>query len=311
LAALAAIGEAESRLHGVPLAELHLHEIGAIDTIIDVVGGMAALELLGVERVYADPVHTGTGHIATAHGVVPNPTPATRAIFGDFPLVPTPAGKELATPTGAAMLVTLVRMTDTWGATPPAHRTLAAGFGAGGWDLPDRPNVLTLVLGEAVDADAVERRWDTGRVSVLTTNIDDLSPERYPALVAALVERGALDVALFPCTMKGGRPGVQLEAQCDPAHTDDLAECLFREGATLGIRVQTVGRFCLPRRTEVVTLSSGDQIGIKVGLMGDQPVWRKPEFRDLAAAAERTGRPLPQVLDEVTAAHLPPWAFQS
>lgn len=289
------IGEAESQLHGIPLTELHLHEIGAMDTIIDVVGGLAALNLLGVERVYADPVHVGTGYRETAHGIVPIPTPATMAILGEHPVVMDRPGFELTTPTGAALLMTLLAQSDTVGRTPPPGKVIATGWGAGSADLPDRPNLLRLLIMETADAPVDpcdDPRWNRDQVVTLRTNIDDLSPERYPPLTAQLLALGALDVTTTATIMKGGRPGVILEVLCRESEAQACIALLFAEGVTLGMRVATEDRVHLRREASPVILRDGTPVVGKTGFLGESPVRTKPEMRDVVAHAQATGQPV-------------------
>lgn len=301
------IGEAESALHGIPLSELHLHEIGAMDTIIDVVGSMAALEWLGVEAVYGDAVHVGTGHRTTAHGVVPIPTPATLAILAGQPLVMDRPGFELTTPTGAAILMALLNASGTVGAPPPPGRVVATGWGAGTADLPDRPNLLRLTLLESDAAQLptsdwrMDERWERDTIVALRANIDDLSPERYPPLVSQLLTMGALDITTTQTIMKGGRPGVQLEVLTPPGLVSVLLARLFEEGISLGFRVVPQDRAVLRREGAEVVLRDGQLVEGKRAWLGETLVREKPEMRAIEAHAIETGQPVKSLIPPPTA----------
>lgn len=283
LEALRRIGEAEARLHGIPLSALHLHEIGALDTIVDVVGVCTAFHTLGIERVYCDPVHTGAGSLRTAHGLVPLPAPATLAILEDHPVIAERIGHELTTPTGAALLMTLLDAGGTRHQRPPAYRARQVGYGAGTADFPDRPNLLRLTIGETLEAALPlgDPRWQHDRIVQATANLDDVSPERIPPLVQALLAAGALDVTTTATIMKGGRPGVIFQFLAPPANTAACIALCFERGLTLGMRVETLDRVLL--RREVVPNAQGQ--GVKTGYLGEQAVWRKPEVREGSPAA--------------------------
>ncbi|MEO7993693.1 MAG: nickel pincer cofactor biosynthesis protein LarC [bacterium] len=311
LDALRRIGEVESALHGVSLEHLHLHEIGAMDTIIDVVGTCAAMELLGIERVYADPVETGSGQVKTAHGVVPVPTPAALAIFGDFPLTSRHHGHELATPTGAALLMALLDEHGTRHQRPPAFGATAVGYGAGKWELEDRPNVLRVTIGETTES-ANAGGWGTDEVVVLSTNLDDCSPELVPHVVSRLFATGALDVTVTPTMMKGGRPGFVLQSIAPPELQNQLLECLFRLGITLGVRIERVQRAVLVRREETGQLAGGTAVIYKCGLLDGEVVFRKIEYRTAEGAASESGQSVREVMGERRSPDdLPGWALQS
>ena len=305
LDAIRRIGAVESATHGVPLEELHLHEIGAMDTIIDVVGGMAALELLGVERVYADPVHVGAGSLRSSHGVMPLPTPATLAILENFPIVTDRIGHELTTPTGAAVLMALLEASGTRESRPPVYQAHAIGYGAGSREFSDRPNLLRLTIAETVEAPIPnsldDPQWVHETIARLTTSLDDCSPELIPHLASLFFGLGAVDVTVTPTIMKGGRPGIVLEILAPPERVHGLLERGFREGITLGFRVEHLDRIVLRRRMEETTLADGSPVSAKLGLLGEEEVFRKAEFREVAEVSERTGIPVKKLLASVHA----------
>jgi uncharacterized protein (TIGR00299 family) protein len=277
-----ALGAAEATVHGVDIDEVHFHEVGAVDAIVDIVGSWAALVALGVDGVTSAPIGLGSGTVAMAHGRVPVPAPAVLGLLVGAPTVPVDAAAETATPTGVALLVTMV---DRWG-PPPAGTVLTTGRGAGTWDPTSHPNVVTAVLLEQ-DDDTV-----TLPAVLLETNLDDVTPEVLGHVVGLALARGADDVWCTPILMKKGRPGHLLTVLCRPDLAGALRELVATETGTLGIRERTVSKHELPRHVEEV-LVDGHAVRIKVG-----PHGAKPEHDDLVAAAALLGRPLRVVAEE-------------
>jgi uncharacterized protein (TIGR00299 family) protein len=279
------LGEVEASIHGTPLDQVHLHELGAVDTIVDVVGALAGLDALGVERIYASPLPVGRGFVRGAHGPIPLPAPATAALLKGVPIVGSDLEVELVTPTGAALLSSLAA-----GFGPiPAMTLTAAGYGAGSRDLPI-PNVLRLLLGEQVSPnDAV-----TETLAMLETNIDDLNPEIYDYVMARLFDAGALDVFLSPIQMKKNRPATLLRLICRPHDADELMAILFAETSTLGIRQQWVTRRCLAREMHTVETPYG-AVRVKVARWDKGQVKAAPEYDDCRRLAGSSGVPLREV----------------
>lgn len=279
------MGECEAKIHGAELNHVHLHELGGVDTIVDVVGALVGLEALGIEAVYASPVPLGRGFTRSAHGKIPLPAPATIKLLEGAPITGSDIDRELVTPTGAALLSHLVA---GWGQIPPMT-LIASGLGAGGWDLPI-PNVLRLLIGEQSPA-------QTGQVETLhtlETNIDDMNPELYGYVMEKLFETGALDVTLFPAQMKKNRPATVLSVLCRPEQSAALRQILFTETSTIGVRQQEVKRYSLNRRTETVDTPFGP-VRVKVVQLGSGQERRTPEYEDCRRAAQSGNVPLQEV----------------
>ncbi|MBN1220947.1 MAG: nickel pincer cofactor biosynthesis protein LarC [Anaerolineae bacterium] len=278
------MGEVEAGIHGTTLDHVHLHELGGVDAIVDVVGALVGLEELGVERIVSSPLPLGRGFVKGAHGQIPLPAPATVGLLKGVPIVGSELEIELVTPTGAALLSSLAA---EFGPIPAMTLT-GTGFGAGGRDLPI-PNVLRLLLGEA---DALPVTMQETLV-MLETNIDDLNPEFYDHVMGRLFAAHALDVFLSPIQMKKNRPATLLRVLCQPNDTEILMKILFAETSTLGIRQQMVERHCLPRVIETVETPYGP-VRVKVA-QGDG--WTKvaPEYDDCRRLAEAHGLSLREV----------------
>jgi uncharacterized protein (TIGR00299 family) protein len=289
LAAFARLAEVEGRIHGVPPEDVHFHELGAVDTIVDVCGAFVLLDDLGVERVACSPLPFARGLTRAAHGVLPLPAPATLALLEGAPLAGVETEAELVTPTGAAIASVAV---DEWGSLPPLLLE-RVGYGAGSADVPDRPNVVRVVLG----SHAAET---TGEVVLLETNLDDLLPELVPDAVERCVEAGALDVWTVPAGMKKGRPGVVLSALARPGREASVARAMLEETSALGVRVARLGRYELAREERVVELAGGS-VRVKIGTLDGRVVNVAPEHDDCAALAKATGRSVKSVWAEALA----------
>jgi uncharacterized protein (TIGR00299 family) protein len=277
------LAEAEARVHGVPTDEVHFHELGAVDTLVDVCGAVSLLADLGVSRLVCSPLPVARGLVRAAHGVLPTPAPATLELLRGAPLHGVDTNGELVTPTGAAIVSTLA---DAYGPLPPL--TLEqVGYGAGTRDLPDRPNIVRVLLGEEASAPRTE-------VSLLETNLDDLNPELVPDAVARCFEAGALDVWTTPVQMKKGRPGLVLSALARPTNEDGVARALFEETTALGLRISRLRRYELEREERVVDVG-GESVRVKLGLLDGRIVNIAPEHDDCADVARRTGRSVKSV----------------
>ena len=293
------LGTTEASVHGEDLEQVHLHEIGALDSIGDVVGCAAALHALGLleprARVVVSTVALGSGSVESAHGVLPVPVPAVLAILAGRG-APVAAGGdgELCTPTGAALLAILA---DEWGPLPPM-RIDSTGIGAGSADPPGRANVLRVVLGTALTS--VQVPWRHDDLIEIEATVDDLDPRLWPAVLDALVQAGAVDAWLTPVVMRKGRPGNVVTALLAEEAIDATTRALFTHSTTLGVRLQSVARRALPR-DEVVVQVDGFEVRVKRGLLDGVPVTIQTEYADAAAAAERLGVPVRTVLDRAAA----------
>jgi uncharacterized protein (TIGR00299 family) protein len=276
-----ALATVEARLHRRNLEQVHFHEVGSLDAIVDIVGVAAALDLLGVDEIASSPVATGMGMIRAAHGLLPNPAPAVVELLTGAPTHGVDVPVELTTPTGAGILAALC---TTWGPMP-AMTITAAGFGAGTRDLEALPNLTQVVVG------ASEPSASTGQpVLLLECNVDDVTGETLAHTVQALLDAGAHDAWLTPIVMKKGRPAHTVSVLADPAHAGQLADVLRRETGTLGVRSTAQTRWPSPRTTESVEVL-GQTVRVKIG--SDRV---KVEHDDAALAARRIGIPLREVV---------------
>ncbi len=289
----ARLAGAEAKAHRVAPEQVHFHEVGALDAVADVVGSAAGLAALGVTDAVASEVALGGGMVRAAHGLLPVPGPAVLALLAEVgaPVRGGPVPYELCTPTGAAILASAA---GSWGDLP-AMAVSAVGVGAGSRDVEDAPpNVLRIVLGERAGAGG---GFDAGAAVVLETNVDDLDPRLWPAVLARLLESGASDAWLTPILMKKGRPAHTLHVLAAPERAEALARVVFAETSTLGLRVASVGKRALARG-EVVVEVGGRPVRVKTGLLDGAVVNAQPEWDDVAAAAAVLGRPAKAVLAE-------------
>lgn len=280
----AGLAEAEARVHGIPVARVHFHEVGALDAIVDITGAALGLELLGIARVTASPVALGHGTVETAHGRLPLPAPAVLELLRGAPTVPAPVAWETVTPTGAAILRAIV---DEW-RTLPALTIDAIGHGAGNDRPGPLPNVLRAVLGRS---GGLAR--DT--VSVLSCHLDDLVPEHFDFALERLFAAGALDVALQHAQMKKNRPGYALTVIAPPQRRAELAEILLRETGSLGVRVQDAERLLLPREVVRVSTPFG-RVRVKLAYDARGAASASAEYDDVKRIAAKRGLPLAKVI---------------
>lgn len=280
------LAEAEARVHGMPIDHVHFHEVGAMDAIVDVVGAAVGLWLLGIKRVYASPVHVGCGTVTCAHGTLPVPAPATQELLRGVPIYGRDVEAELVTPTGAAILTTMV---EEFGGAPPMQ-VQQVGYGAGSRDLP-LPNLLRVSIGETTEE--VEG-YEEDVVTVIETNIDDMNPQLFEHVMDRLFDAGALDVFLTPIQMKGSRPGVQLTVLLAEERVADALGVLFAETTTIGVRTYPMRRWKLGRERIVVETHYGP-IGAKVARRGAAVMNVAPEYRECQRVAEERGVPLKKV----------------
>ncbi len=287
--------EAEAGIHGQPAEHVHLHEMGAVDTLVDVTGVLLALHLLGVKRVVVSPVPLGRGTLASSHGQMPLPAPATVALLRGAPVLGVDHAVETVTPTAAALLTEIA---DEFGAIP-AMRLSAIGYGAGDRLTPE-PNVLRVLLGETATTASPDLQIET--LSLLETNIDDMNPEVYGYIQERLLAAGALDVYLTPILMKKGRPATLLSVLCQPAEAGSLRTALFDETTTLGVRTTEVTRHCLARAIEQVATPFGT-LRVKLVQLPGGGSKAAPEYEDCRQAAEAHGVPLRLVYEAAMLAH--------
>jgi uncharacterized protein (TIGR00299 family) protein len=300
LAVFGALARAEARVHGVPAEEIHFHEVGALDAIADIVAATAGFAHLGLERLVVSPVALGGGTVRAAHGHLPVPGPAVVELLRDRPTYGGPVDVELTTPTGAALIVTLA---TGWGPQPPML-VATQGFGAGGRDLADRPNVVRLLLGTPADQPSDQPpagELSTGHL-VLETNVDDLDPRIWPGVLAALLAAGADDAWLVPILMKKGRPAHTLRVLTAAGTAGAVQRVVFEQTSAIGLRRLTVDKVALDR--EIVTVEvAGEPVRVKVARSGGRVVNAQPEWDDVAAAGRRTGLPAKQVLARALAGY--------
>jgi uncharacterized protein (TIGR00299 family) protein len=298
LATFRRLAEAEARVHGVPIERIHFHEVGAIDAIVDVVGAAAGLWLMGVERVYASPVHVGRGTVTCAHGTLPVPAPATQELLREVPIYGRDVDAELVTPTGAAVLTTV---TEGFGSAP-RMQVEQIGYGAGSRDLP-LPNLLRVSIGPTVEE---MKAYEEDVVMVIETNIDDMNPQFYEHVIDRLFETGALDVFLTPIQMKRSRPGVQLTVLVLEEQVTKALDVLFTETTTIGVRTYPMRRWKLGRERLDVETRYG-KVGVKVARRGEMVMNIAPEYRECQHIAEEQGVPLKEVCQsarEAARAHI-------
>jgi len=288
------LAKAEAAVHGKEPGDVHFHEVGALDSIVDIISAAIGLDALGIEKVYCSTLAVGGGCVKTAHGIFPVPAPATAELLKGVPMVGGPIDKELLTPTGAAILTTVV---ERFGPLPQM-KIEAIGYGAGTLDCEQLPNVVRLIIGEQTDESAAT----ADSVCLLETNIDDASPEVIACAMDKLLASGALDVWTTPIVMKQARSAVKLTLICRIADVERLEETLFGLGITFGVRKQTVQRSKLAREFVTVATPFGD-IRIKVGKWGDKVVNAKPEFADCARAAQQHNASVKEVLETAMRAY--------
>lgn len=285
------LADAEARVHGTDRESVQFHDVGAVDAIVDVTGGVIALDLAGVQAVHVSALPMGGGLVGGPHGRIPVPAPGTVELLRGFPVVDTGVKAELVTPTGAAILTTLAASAGRM----PALTVEAVGYGAGTMDLPGTPNVLRCFLGQTVDTIAADEI-----VLQVETTIDDMSPQLYETLIERVFDAGALDVFLQPVIMKRGRPGVVVTALCAPERVGELSRALFEESTTIGVRWSEWRRARLQREMVEVATAYGT-IPFKVSRLGGRIVTVTPEFADVARIAREKSLPVREVLDQARA----------
>jgi hypothetical protein len=283
------LGDAESQVHGVPLEKVHFHEVGAADSIADIVGACVAFDSLDVTSIVCSPLNVGSGTVETEHGVLPVPAPATARLLKGVPVYVQGPAIELTTPTGAALAVTLAQRFGVL----PALKVESIGYGAGDHDFPRYANVLRVFLGASLTVD------EALIVSVLEANIDDLTPQVLAYATERLLECGALDVTVQPLTMKKGRPGHLLRVIARPEHQEALAQIIFAETSSFGVRIHTAERRVLPRTMTEVETPHG-KVRMKISPGG----FYAPEYEDCRRLARASGVALKHIIAEANYAYL-------
>ena len=286
------LGEAEAKVHQVTLDEVHFHEVGAVDAIVDIVGSAIGLHLLGVEKTICTPLPLSSGMIRGSHGAMPLPAPATLQILQGKPVRNADCDRELVTPTGAAIAVEIACFGEMPGLTIER-----IGYGVGGWDLDDRPNLLRGIIGTENPADGFEQ--DT--VTVIETHIDDSSPEWLGALTERLLSAGALDVGLTALQMKKNRPGTCLTVMAQPQQANPLAQMILRESTAIGVRMHETRRMKLRREPATVQTTFGEA-AVKLIYEGKTLLRITPEHDSCQALATASNRPLPEIYRAITTA---------
>ena len=297
------IFEAEGQIHGKSAEAVHLHELGSLDTLVDLAGAADGVAHLAPDRVVGSPVNVGSGSVEAEHGLLAIPAPATALLLRGVPTFSDGAGFERTTPTGAA-LTALADAFTGW----PRFTPELVGYGLGSADPKEgRPNALRLVLGSAPAAGATDAAGtrETEPLLIVEATLDDLPPEIAPHLVERLLAAGARDAFLTPVVMKKGRPGISVTALAGPDRRESVVAALFTESTTLGVRITEASREVRERRLVRVRTPWGE-VGLKLGLAGGRVVNRAPEFEDCRRLAEATGAPLKEIYREALAASLPP-----
>ena len=292
-----ALGAAEAKIHNVPVENIHFHEVGAVDAIVDIVCAAVGAEALGVDEIVCSSLNVGGGTVQCAHGTFPVPAPATVELLKDAPVYSSGVQAELVTPTGAAIVKTLVRRFSAF----PEMKIEKSAYGAGSRDFAGHPNVVRIVIGEAVTKLAAKTNSET--ISVLEANLDDLNPQVFGYVMDRLLEEGALDVFGMPVQMKKNRPGTLLTVLCKSEHADTLTQLIFSETTTLGVRRRDESRQTLARRWESVRTEWGE-VRIKIASMNGTVTNYAPEYEDCRRIATEHHVPLKTVMQEASRAYV-------
>ena len=281
------LADAEAKVHGTTPDKVHFHEVGAVDAIVDIVGSVIGLEILGVTAVAGSAINLGSGSIKTAHGILPVPAPATVELLKGIPCYGSAVPFELTTPTGAAILNTLGASFGPM----PQMKVSQIGHGAGNKDIHGQPNVLRLMIGEPVSL------YDEDKSIIIETNIDDMNPQLYEHVIDKLLQQGAHDAYLTPIIMKKGRPAILLSVLTDSRQESVILDTIFRETTSIGVRIQEVSRKKLTREIREIATPHGP-VRIKISKRGEEILTATPEYEDCRRIAEDTQIPLKQVLEE-------------
>jgi len=285
------LGDAEARVHDVPVEKIHFHEVGAVDAIVDIAGACIGFHALGVEKFACSPLNVGGGTAKMAHGVLPVPAPATANLLQGKPTYSNGVQRELVTPTGAAIVATLC---DSFGPPQPSMNVSAIGYGAGTADLEGQPNVLRIMIGDA--AEKVVPGYDQ-EITVVEANLDDMNPQIYGYFQEKALAAGALDVFTTPVQMKKNRPGTLLTVLCQPGDVQTLMSLIFAETTTFGVRTYAAQRRVLPRESVSVKTKFGE-VRVKLSRVNGRILHVAPEYDDCRKLAEEKNVPLQRVINE-------------
>jgi len=292
LRAFQLLGEAEAKIHNIPVERIHFHEVGAVDAIVDIVGSAVGCVSLGIDRWLCSPLNVGGGTVQCAHGVFPVPAPATLELLKGCPVYNSGVQAELVTPTGAAIL----RALNAEFCSMPPITVDRTGYGAGARDLPGLANVVRITIGESASK---EKKADSGLVTVIETAVDDLTPQLVAYVMEQLLATGAFDVMVTPVQMKKNRPGHLFTVLCEEERKNALCDLLLRESTTLGLRVREEKRQCIQRKFTTVSTRWGE-VHVKLGYLNGELVNCAPEFEDCRRIAEQNKVPLKIVMQEAT-----------
>ncbi len=278
------LAQAEAKIHNVAIDDVHFHEVGAVDSIVDIVGTAICIEKFGIEKIFVSKIPLGSGgFVQTQHGKMPVPSPATVEILKNFPVILTDVSFELTTPTGSAIVATLAE----YGLEKETIKISAIGYGAGQFEIPDRPNLLRIIIGE------IPLKYGEEKLLLIETNIDDMNPEVYPYVIEKLLSSGANDAYLVPIIMKKGRPGILLSVLVSESKLDNVLKIIFTQTTTLGVRIIEIKRRKLPREQREIETPFGK---VKFKLVSIDNVERLiPEFEECKRIAEERNLPLIQV----------------
>jgi len=280
------LGKAEARVHRTRIEKVHFHEVGAVDSIVDIVGGVYGLHLLGIEKVLASSLNTGEGTVQCEHGLMPVPAPATLELLKGVPCYSSGVRKELTTPTGAAMIVHFADKFESM----PLLKIIKTGNGAGDYEIPSQPNLLRMIVGETN-----ESSHET--ITLMETNVDDMNPEFYDHVMDQLFDAGAVDVFMTPIHMKKNRPAVTVSVLLPPEKRDGIARILLTETSSFGLRFRDMNRIVLKRESVILDTRYG-KIAVKIGRWEGQVVQRAPEYEACRKAARKVGKSIKEVYEE-------------
>jgi uncharacterized protein (TIGR00299 family) protein len=281
------IGNAEAKVHGTTISKMHFHEVGAVDSIVDIVGSSLAIHLLGADVIVSSPVNTGEGFVKCEHGILPVPAPATLELLKDIPCYSSGIKKELTTPTGAVFIGYFAEKFESL----PNMIVLNTGYGAGDHEFKELPNLLRVVLGKVEESD------DSQKLKVIESNIDDMNPEFYEHVMELLFKTGAIDVFFSPVHMKKNRPGILISVITTMEYFDSLIRVLLEETSTLGVRYYDINRITLQRTQKLIKTTLGN-IRVKIGWVDESTRNISPEYEDCRKIALEKGIPIKRVYDE-------------
>jgi len=283
---------AEAKVHGETFNAAHLHELGAVDCMVDIFGTVIGLNLLGIEKVYTSGVNIGGGSVRTKHGILPVPAPATAELLKDIPVYSDGINYELTTPTGAVLLK---EISSSFGSIPDMVIE-KIGIGAGNKNFRNKPNVLRILIGQGKEQSAENRKQ---KVAVIETTIDDMNPQIYECVMESLFKAGALDVYLTQLIMKKGRPGIKLTVLCNSKEKEKMMKIIFEETTTIGLRFYEADRQTLKREIKEINTALG-KVKVKISKLGSRIIKTTPEYEDCKKLAKKLTMPLTEVMKKIS-----------